>query len=177
MTIQIQSSTTFMFSHLIEMCLHNNKHPYLIKQGNSHISNTLAGIYLKFHTNLGFDGPMCIMGSNVCKQCNLHVNNSKVVHSTSEHKRTLLSNFAQVLTPLFSCSHFNDMFIKTTNTPSQCSSQYFKYPNRYTRQALHSARVRCSNLNLHIQAINNKSLTIHYNRDTKQIIQTYSCHT
>ena len=128
MTIQIQSSTTFVFSHWIEMFLHNNKHPYLIKQGNSRISNTLAGIYLKFHTNLGFDGPMCIMGSNVCKQCNLHVNNSKVVHSTSAHKWILLSNFAQVLTPLFSCSHFNDMFIKDNKHPQSMFLPVFQIP-------------------------------------------------
>ena len=91
-----QPSTTFMFSHLNDMFVNNNKHLHLNKQGNSYFSNTPVGIYLKIY---GFDGTICTMGSNVCKQCNLHVNNNEVLHSTFTHNRTLLVGTTTQLCP------------------------------------------------------------------------------
>ena len=43
----------------------------------------------QMHT--GYDSTICTIGSNVCKQCNLRVNNNKqLLHSTFAHKRVLL---------------------------------------------------------------------------------------
>ena len=104
-----------MFSHLNDMFV-NNKHPHLIKEGNSYFSNTLVGI-LKFPTNLGFDGTMC---TYVFKCCNLHINNNKVLHSTFAHKRTLLIGTTIQLCPSTNLITFMftfDMFMNNNKHP------------------------------------------------------------
>ena len=143
--MQIRPSTTFMFSHLNDMFVNSNKHPYLRKFiFLQHPSRCISEISHK----LGFDGTLCTMSSNKCKK--IHVNNTKVCHTTFAHKRTLLiGTFAQVLTPSLSCSHF-----KQQQTPSDVP------PSISNRQALHSARVRCSDLHLHVHIFVNNVIYV-----------------
>ena len=107
----------------------------------NNISPTLVGmLYLKLHTNLGFDGPMYTM-VHICNQWNLCV----LLHSSFAYKRTLFvpqpSHFAQVLTSSLSCAHSNDRFMNNKH-PQPIIVKVIKAGSRIYRWGVRACKAR-----------------------------------